>query len=113
MEHGLQKEAEGGGTSKEGGEVLAPPPIPTPSDQWRVPPPFFHPEQLDLVFDLRHQMADQAYRGTLMSQHIDMLYEAFSNAPAKQRCLTCARLYALPARNEMPSEDLDNEDLNG
>jgi hypothetical protein len=35
------------------------------------------------------------------------------DAPTKQRCPTCARLYALPARYEMPSDDPDNEDLNG
>jgi hypothetical protein len=36
-------EVEGGRTSKEGGEVLAPPPILKNLDQWHVPPPFFHP----------------------------------------------------------------------
>jgi hypothetical protein len=71
-----------GGTMKEGGKVLAPPPISIVPEPWHAPPPFFHPEQLDLVFDLRSQMADQVYRGTLMHQRIDMLYEAFSNAPA-------------------------------
>jgi hypothetical protein len=87
-------ETKAGGTSKEGGEVLAPPPISIVQEQWRVPPPFFHPEHLELMFDLRSQMADQVYHGTLMSQHIDMLYDAFSNAPAGKRCLTCARPYA-------------------
>jgi hypothetical protein len=65
------------------------------------------------VFDLQRQMANQVYRVTLMRQRIDMLYEAFSNAPTKQRCLTCARLFALPARNGRHNEDPDNEDLNG
>jgi hypothetical protein len=96
-----------GGTSKEGGEVLAPPPISIAPEQWRVPPPFFHPEQLDLVFDLRSQMADQVYHCTLMHQRVDMLYEAFSNAPAGRRCPTCARPYALPTRNEPHNKDLD------
>jgi hypothetical protein len=99
-------------TTKEGGMVLAQLPIPTPLDQWCVPPPFFHPEQLDSVLDLRHQMANQAYHGTLMRQHMDILYEAFSDAPTKQRCPMCVRLYALPAQNKMPSEDPDNEDRN-
>jgi hypothetical protein len=94
-----------GGTTKEGGEVLAPPPISIVLEQWRAPPPFFHPEQLDLVFDLRSQMADKVYRGTLMHQHIDILYEAFSNAPAGQRCPTCARPYALPTRNRPHNKD--------
>jgi hypothetical protein len=85
-----------GGTMMEGGEVFAPPPISIVPEPWRAPPPFFHPEQLELVFDLRSQMADQVHRGTLMHQRIDMLYEAFSNAPAGQKCPTCARL--LPCR---------------
>ena len=50
---GLEQVRQGGGTLKEGGEVLALPPIMVTLDQWRVPPPFFHPEQLELVFDLR------------------------------------------------------------
>ena len=94
-----------GGTTKEGGEVLAPPPISIVLEQWRGSPPFFHPEQLDLVFDLRSQMADKVYRGTLMHQHIDILYEAFSNAPAGQRCPTCARPYALPTQNRPHNKD--------
>jgi hypothetical protein len=94
-----------GCTSKDGGEVLAPPPIPTPSNQWHVPLPFFHSDQLYLVLYLRHQMAYQAYRGALMSQSMDMFYEALSDAPAKQKCPTCARLYAMPAQYEIPSDD--------
>jgi hypothetical protein len=58
VEDGHQEDAMDGRTSKEGGEVLAPPPSPTPSDQWRVPSTFFHPDQLDFVLDLRRQMAD-------------------------------------------------------
>jgi hypothetical protein len=58
-------------------------------------------------------MEYQAYYGTLMSQCIDILYEAFSNMLENQICLTCMILYSLPAPNKMPSEDLNNEDLNG
>jgi hypothetical protein len=94
-----------GGTTMEGGEVLVPPPISIVPEPWRAPPPFFHLEQLELVFDLRSQMADQVHRGTLMHQRIDMLYEAFSNAPAGQKCPTCARPFALPTRNGPHNED--------
>jgi hypothetical protein len=100
-------EIKSGGTSKEGGEVLAPPPISTMQEQWHVPPPFFHPEHLELMFDLRSQMVDQVHRGTLMSQRIDMLYDAFSNAPAGQRCPTCAQPYVMPAREGTQDEDVD------
>jgi hypothetical protein len=85
------EENRSGGKTREGGKVLTPPPISSMQEQWRVPPPFFHPEHLELLFDLRGQMADQVHRGTLMSQRLDMLYDAFSNAPAGQRCPTCAQ----------------------
>jgi hypothetical protein len=32
-----------GGTTREGGKVLSPPPISSMHEQWRVPPPFLHP----------------------------------------------------------------------
>jgi hypothetical protein len=42
-----------GGTTREGGKALVPPPISIAPKQWHAPPPFFGPKQLDLVFDLR------------------------------------------------------------
>jgi hypothetical protein len=72
------------GMEVEGGPVLAPPPLSTLPDFGQEPPPFFHPEQLALVFELRSHMADQIHRDTLMHQQIDMLYEAYSNAPTTQ-----------------------------
>jgi hypothetical protein len=39
-------------TMVEGGPVLAPPPLSTLPDFFQVPPPFFHPEQLVLVFEI-------------------------------------------------------------
>jgi hypothetical protein len=55
--------AGGGGlrAEVEGGPVLAPPPLSTLPDFCQAPPPFFHPEQLELVFELRNQMADQIH----------------------------------------------------
>jgi hypothetical protein len=52
-------------------------------------------------------MGDQVYRGTLMHQRIDMLYEAFSNGIAGQRCLMCARPYTMPTQNGLHNEDPD------
>jgi hypothetical protein len=96
-----------GGKSWEGGKALAPPPISTMQESWHVQPPFFHPEHLDLMFDLRSQVADQVHRGILISQRIDMLYDAFSNAPAGQRCPTCAQPFVMPARAGAQEEDVD------
>jgi hypothetical protein len=39
-------EAKASDISKEGDEVLVPPPISIMQEQWHVPPPFFHPEHL-------------------------------------------------------------------
>jgi hypothetical protein len=94
-----------GGLEVEGGPVLAPPPITTILDLCQEPPPFFHLEQLALVFELRSQMADQIHRDILMHQCIDMLYEAYSNAPAGQKCPTCARPFVLQPRNGPLSGD--------
>jgi hypothetical protein len=55
-------------------------------------------EHLELLFDLRGQMADQVHRVLLMSQRLDMLYDMFSNAPTGQKCPTCAQLFVMPAR---------------
>jgi hypothetical protein len=79
-----------GGKSREGGKFLAPPPISAMQEKWCVPLPFFHPDHLELMFDLRSQMVVQVHCGTLMSQCMDMLYDAFSNVPTGQRCPTCA-----------------------
>ena len=54
------------GNAKEGGTIFMPPPIPCMKTQWLGPPLFLHPNLVNLVFDLRRQMADHAYRGTLM-----------------------------------------------
>jgi hypothetical protein len=53
-------------------------------------------------------MVEQAYYSTLISECVDMLYEAFSHMPTKKKCLMCARLYTLPSLNGMPSDDLNN-----
>jgi len=92
-------------TEVEGGPFLAPPPLSTLSDFSQVPPPFFHPEQLTLVFELRSQMVDQIHQDTLMHQRIDMLYEAYSNAPPTQRCPTCARPFVLQPRDDPLNDD--------
>jgi hypothetical protein len=84
----------------EGHPVLAPPPLTAIPEFCPALPPLFNPEQLELIFELRSQMADQIHRDTLMSQRIDMLYDAFSNAPTTQRCPTCARPFVLQPRDD-------------
>lgn len=96
-----------GGQMWEGGMASMPHPISTMQESWHVQPPFFHPEHLDLMFDLRSQVVDQVHRTILISQRIDMLYDAYSNAPTGKRCPTCAQPYVLPARAGMQESDAD------
>jgi hypothetical protein len=54
-------------------------------------------EHLALVFDLRGHLSDLEYRARTMGQSMDMLLDAFSNAPAKRKCPLCAQTFAIPA----------------
>ena len=54
-------------------------------------------EHLALLFDLRGHLSDLEHRALLMGQRMDMLFDAFSNAPAKRRCPLCAQAFAIPA----------------
>jgi hypothetical protein len=61
--------------------------------------PLLRAEHLALVFELRGHMADQEHRALLMGQRLDLLLDAYSNAPAKRKCPFCAQPFAIPARS--------------
>jgi hypothetical protein len=50
-------------------------------------------EHLDLIFDMRRDMAEQLHRHTILSSRLDMLFDALSGEPDKRRCSTCAQLF--------------------
>jgi hypothetical protein len=54
-------------------------------------------EHLALMFDLRGHLSDLEHRALLMGQRMDMLLDAFSNAPAKRKCPLCAQAFAILA----------------
>jgi hypothetical protein len=54
-------------------------------------------EHLAMMIDIRGHLADLEYRALLLGQRMDMLFDAFSNAPAKRRCPLCAQAFAIPA----------------
>jgi hypothetical protein len=58
---------------------------------------FLRAEHLALVFELRGHMADLEHRALLMGQRLDLLLDAYSNAPAKRKCPLCAQAFAIPA----------------
>jgi hypothetical protein len=47
---------------------------------------FLHEEHLALVFELRGHMEDLEHRALLMGQRLDMLLDAYSNAPTNRNC---------------------------
>jgi hypothetical protein len=61
--------------------------------------PLLRAAHLDLVFELRGQMADQEHRASLMGQRLDLLLDAYSNAPAKRKCPTCAQAFVIQAKS--------------
>lgn len=58
---------------------------------------FLQEEHMALVFDLRGHMSELEHRARIMGQRMDMLLDAFSNAPAQQKCPLCTQDFAIPA----------------
>jgi len=67
---------------------------------WHDLPPLLHPDLLNLVFNLRSQMVDHTYHGTLMAQRVDMLFNAYSNTLSGQICLTYLQHFVIPSTLE-------------
>ena len=54
-------------------------------------------EHLALMFDLRGHLSDLEHQALLMGQRMDMLLDAFSNAPAKRKCPLYTQAFAILA----------------
>jgi hypothetical protein len=63
-------------------------------------PPLLLPEQLQLIFEVRSLVDDQIFRAVCVSQRLDMLYTAYSNATPKRQCPTCAQPFSIPVSEE-------------
>jgi hypothetical protein len=59
--------------------------------------PLIRDEHLAMMTDIRGHLVDLEFRALLLGQRMDMLFDAFSNAPAKRRCPLCAQAFAIPA----------------
>jgi hypothetical protein len=69
--------------------------------------PLLRAAHLDLVFELRGQMADQEHRALLMGQRLDLLLDAYSNAPANRKCPTCAQPFVIQAKSACQEDEGD------
>jgi hypothetical protein len=90
-------------TMQEEFPISVPPPLNTIKECDQAPPNLFISEQLELIFDIRSYMADQLHRDTLINNRIDMLFDAFSNAPAKQEVPDLCTTLRAPAQRRHPS----------
>jgi hypothetical protein len=61
--------------------------------------PFLRAEHLALVFELQGHMTNQEHKALLMGQGLDLLLDAYSNAPTKRKCPFCAQPFAIPTRS--------------
>jgi hypothetical protein len=63
-----------------------------------------HPEILQLIFEVHSLVDDQLFRAVCVSQRLDMLYAAYSNATPRQQCPTCSQPFAIPASSGKTQE---------
>jgi hypothetical protein len=72
------------------------------ADMTEEPPPptpiRFAEEHLQLIFELRQKMDDQAHIQNFLGQRLDLLMDAMTAAPASKRCPTCGQFF-VPAYN--------------
>lgn len=83
---------------REGGMAPMPHPLSIMQEVGHVQPPFLHPKHLELIFDTRSLVEDLIHRAIQINQRLDMLYDAYSNAPPGRRCPTCAQSFTLEVR---------------
>jgi hypothetical protein len=69
--------------------------------------PLLRATHLDLVFELRGQMADQEHKALLMGHCLDLLLNAYSNAPANRKCPTCAQSFVIQAKSTCQEDESD------
>jgi hypothetical protein len=100
-------------TMQEEFPILVPPPLNTVKECDQAPPNLFNPEHLELIFDIISYMVDQLHRDTLINNRIDMLFDAFSNAPAKQRCPTCAQPFVLQPNDDILHSGASDDRFHG
>jgi hypothetical protein len=54
-----------------------------------IPQQSFSVEQLQLIFDLRRDVADQLHCQEILNCRLDMFFDSLSSEPEKRRCPTC------------------------
>jgi hypothetical protein len=112
---GLEGEPIGVSLDEEGGIAPMSCPLSAMHEVGRVQFPLLHPDHLTLVFELRSLVEDLIHRISLVSQRVDLLYDAYSNTPPGQRCPTCAQPFVLIAKagDKDGEGDMDEAETTG
>jgi hypothetical protein len=55
----------------------------------------FSEDHLQLIFEMRREMADQLQSQSALSRRLDLLFDSLSNEPAKSHCPTCCQVVRL------------------
>jgi hypothetical protein len=65
-------------------------------------------EHLQLIFEMRQKLDDQAHIQRILGQRMDLLFDAMTEAPTNKRCPTCGQKF-VPAYNThgSPSSHMD------
>jgi hypothetical protein len=50
-------------------------------------------EHIELLFEIRQKQDDQVHSQSVLSQRMDILFEALTDAPAQARCPTCKQRF--------------------
>jgi hypothetical protein len=64
------------------------------------PPTLLHHDHLQLIFDLRSMVEDQAFRMATISQRLDFLFAAYSEASPPRRCPTCVQPFTFTGKGD-------------
>jgi len=109
---GMEGEALEASLDREGGTTPMPHPMSVMQEEGHGHLPLLHPDHLKLIFELQSLVEDLIHRISLVSQQLDLLYEAYSNTPPGKRCPTCAQKFVLIATEDCEG-DMDEGEATG
>jgi hypothetical protein len=73
----------------------------------------FSKEQLQLIFELRQDVADQLYRQDILSRRLDVFFDSFSSDPVKRRFPTCCHPFTFTLAWPHPPPGNGHQDASG
>jgi hypothetical protein len=106
----MEGEALGASLDRKGGTAPMSCPLSVMQEEGCGHLPLLHPDHLKLIFELWRLVEDLIHYTSLVSQRVDLLYEAYSNTPPGQHFPTCARAFMLTATEDGEGDMDEGED---